>query len=85
MIYDFFLGVINYPVTLLRMRDKCKIIKVQRNAKRLWYNYHGLSVRTYITCQQSYLAQINTRQIRFEACFDNKRDCDLDKRNSLMY
>ena len=46
--------------------------------KHLWYKYYGLFVRTYKTSQQSYLSQINTRQISFEACFDSKRkshDC----------
>ena len=30
-----FPGVINYPVTFLRMRDKRKPVDVQRNAKHL--------------------------------------------------
>ena len=29
--------------------------------KHLWYKYYGLFVRMYITSQQSYLSQINTR------------------------
>ena len=29
-------------MTFLRMCDKCKIINAQRNAKHLWYKYHGL-------------------------------------------
>ncbi|KAK2191575.1 hypothetical protein NP493_51g05078 [Ridgeia piscesae] len=60
------------------MRVKCKIINVQRNV-HLWYKYYGLFVRMYITSLQSYLSQINTRQTRFEACFDSKRksrDCN---------
>ncbi|KAK2185024.1 hypothetical protein NP493_247g01156 [Ridgeia piscesae] len=46
------------------MRDICKIINVQRKDKAfiLWYKYYGLFVRMYITSQQSYLLQINTRQ-----------------------
>ncbi|KAK2181443.1 hypothetical protein NP493_398g01010 [Ridgeia piscesae] len=46
--------------------------------KHIWYKYYGLFVRMYITSQQSYLSQINTRQTSFEACFDSKRksrDC----------
>ncbi|KAK2194059.1 hypothetical protein NP493_3g10016 [Ridgeia piscesae] len=46
--------------------------------KHLWYKYYGLFVRMYITSQQTYLSQINTRQTSFEACFDRKhksRDC----------
>ncbi|KAK2192842.1 hypothetical protein NP493_21g01035 [Ridgeia piscesae] len=35
--------------------------------KHLWYKYYGLFVRMYITSQQSYLSQINTRQTSFEA------------------
>ncbi|KAK2192341.1 hypothetical protein NP493_33g04019 [Ridgeia piscesae] len=31
----------------------------------LWYKYYGLFVRMYITYQQSYLSQINTRQTSF--------------------
>ena len=41
--------------------------------KHLWYKYYGLFVRMYITSQQSYLSQINTRQTSFEAYFDSKR------------
>ena len=41
--------------------------------KHLWYEYYGLFVRMYITSQQSYLSQINTRQTSFEAYFDSKR------------
>ncbi|KAK2187974.1 hypothetical protein NP493_148g04036 [Ridgeia piscesae] len=41
--------------------------------KHLRYKYYGLFVRMYITSQQSYLSQINTRQTSFEACFDSKR------------
>ncbi|KAK2187983.1 hypothetical protein NP493_148g04037 [Ridgeia piscesae] len=55
------------------MRDICKIINVQRKDKHLWYKYYGLFVRMYITSQQSYLSQINTRQTSFEAYFDSKR------------
>ena len=80
-------------MTFLRMRDKCKIIAVQRKDKAIMI--YGLFVRTYITAQQSYLSQTNTRQTSFEACFDSKRksrDCrramihesDLNKRNILL-
>ncbi|KAK2173328.1 hypothetical protein NP493_884g04000 [Ridgeia piscesae] len=41
------------------MRDKCKI---SERTKHLWYKYYGVFVRIYITSQQSYLSQINTRQ-----------------------
>ncbi|KAK2179703.1 hypothetical protein NP493_477g04062 [Ridgeia piscesae] len=44
----------------------------------LLYECYGLFVRTYITSQQSYLSQINTRLTCFEARFDRKhksRDC----------
>ena len=41
--------------------------------KHLWYQNYGMFVRMYITSQQSYLSQINTRQTRFEAYFDSKR------------
>ncbi|KAK2171283.1 hypothetical protein NP493_1084g00014 [Ridgeia piscesae] len=45
--------------------------------KHLWYKYYGLFVRMYITSQQCYLWQINTRQTSFEAYFDGKRkSCD---------
>ncbi|KAK2156665.1 hypothetical protein NP493_1955g00000 [Ridgeia piscesae] len=46
--------------------------------KHVWYQYYGLFVRLYITSQQIYMSQINTRQTSFEACFDSKRksrDC----------
>ncbi|KAK2170916.1 hypothetical protein NP493_1123g01001 [Ridgeia piscesae] len=39
----------------------------------LWYKYYRLFVRMYITSQQSYLSQIDTRQTSFEAYFDSKR------------
>ncbi|KAK2171774.1 hypothetical protein NP493_1027g00000 [Ridgeia piscesae] len=51
------------------MRDKCKIISVQR---KIWYKYYGLFVLMYIISRQSYLSHINTRQTSFEA-FDSKR------------
>ncbi|KAK2188499.1 hypothetical protein NP493_130g01014 [Ridgeia piscesae] len=41
--------------------------------KHLWYKYFGLFVSMYITSQQSYLSQINTRQTSFEAYFHSKR------------
>ncbi|KAK2178128.1 hypothetical protein NP493_561g01011 [Ridgeia piscesae] len=41
--------------------------------KHLWYKYNGLVVMMYITSQQSYLSQVNTRQTHFEAYFDSKR------------
>ena len=41
--------------------------------KYLWYKYYGLFVRMYITSQQSYLTQINSRQTSFETYFDSKR------------
>ena len=50
------------------------------NTKHLWYKYYRLFVRMYITSQQSYLSQINTRQTSFEAYFDRQcksRDSDL--------
>ena len=46
--------------------------------KHVWYKYYGLFVRMYLTSQQIYLSQINTRQTSFEACLDSKRkprDC----------
>ena len=43
------------------------------NTKHFRYKYYGLFVRMYITSQQSYLSQINTRQTSFEAYFDSKR------------
>ncbi|KAK2169701.1 hypothetical protein NP493_1178g00037 [Ridgeia piscesae] len=46
--------------------------------KHLWYKYHWLFVRVYITSQQSYLSQVNMRQTSFDACFDSRckqRDC----------
>ncbi|KAK2140243.1 hypothetical protein NP493_5888g00001 [Ridgeia piscesae] len=49
-----------------------------KTTKHLFYKYYGLFVRMYITSQQSYLSQINTRQTGFETCFDSKRksrDC----------
>ncbi|KAK2178883.1 hypothetical protein NP493_525g02003 [Ridgeia piscesae] len=55
------------------MRDMCKIINVQRKAKHLWYKYYELFVGMYITSQQSYLSQINTRQTSFKAYFNSKR------------
>ena len=39
-----------------------------------------MSKITYITFQQSYLSQINTKQTGFEACFDSNhksRDCSM--------
>ena len=63
--------------------------------KQLWYKYYGLFVRMYITSQQSYLSQFNTRQTSFEVCFDSKRnsrksvchirESDLNKHNILLY
>ena len=35
-------GRYNIRVMFLRMRDKCKLINVQRNAKHLWYKFHRL-------------------------------------------
>ena len=60
-IYDvvltLFRALYTIRVTFLCMRDKCKIINVQRNAKHLWYKHHGLfvncpvviSVKSYLT------------------------------------
>jgi len=38
--------------------------------KHVWYKYYGLFVRMYLTCQQSYLSHINTRQKSIEAFFE---------------
>jgi len=35
------------------------------------YKYNGLFIRMYITSEQRYLSQINTRQTSFEAYFDS--------------
>ena len=65
--FTFFRALSTIRVTCLRMRDKCKIINVQRNTKHFWYKYQRLFIRTYITFQQRYLSHINTRQISVEA------------------
>ncbi|KAK2185883.1 hypothetical protein NP493_219g00018 [Ridgeia piscesae] len=50
--------------------------------KHLWYKYYGLFVSMYITSQQSYVSQINTRETRFEAYFDSKRKSRDSKRHN---
>ena len=40
--------------------------------KHIWHKYYGLFVRMYITSQQIYLSQINTRQTRFETCLNSE-------------
>ena len=37
----------------------------------------------YITSQQSYLSQINTRQTSSEACFDSKRKSIREKNDNV--
>ena len=39
--------------------------------KHLWYKYYRFFVRMYISSQQSYFSQMNTRQTSFEAYFDS--------------
>ena len=39
---------LTFWVTCLRMRDKCKIISVQRNLKHVWYKWHWLFVNTSV-------------------------------------
>ena len=41
--------------------------------KHVWHKYYRLFVMVYITSQQKYLSQINTRQTSFEAYLDRKR------------
>ena len=38
----------NVRVMFLLVRDKCKIINAQRNAKYLWYEHHTLHVNFYV-------------------------------------
>ena len=63
----------------MRMRDKCKIINVQRKDNVFMvYTLRVVRYDVYITSLNIYLSQINTRQTSFEACFDSKRksrDC----------
>ena len=63
------------------IKDKNGNVKSSMCSERtthLGFKYYALFVRMYITSQQSYLSQINTRQTGFEACHDSKRksrDC----------
>ena len=60
------------------MRDKCILINVQRNDKVFIVYLLPADCYDYITSQQRFFSQINTRQTCFEAYFDSKRksrDC----------
>ena len=50
-----------------------KSLMCSERTKHLWYKYYEMFFRMYITSQQNYLSQINSRQTSFEACFDSKR------------
>ena len=45
----------NIRVTILVMRDKCKIINVQQNAKHLQYTYHRLFVNFLVVTSEKLL------------------------------
>ena len=67
-----FPGIINSPIRrFCACAINVKSSMCSETTKHLWYKIPR-AVR-YITSQQSYLSQINTRKTSFEACFDSKR------------